>query len=77
MTLSVDAERWCECVIGPGADRNQPLRCGDVAIELCEGCGIALCESHEIVCGRCTCVTCLNCNHVCAGDAKNLEIGAA
>jgi hypothetical protein len=77
MTLSIDAERWCECVIGPGAVRNRPLRCGDVATSLCEGCGIALCESHEIFCDRCKRITCLKCDHDCAGDAENLEMGAA
>lgn len=50
MTFSIDAERWCECVIGSGTVRNRPLRCGDIAISLCQSCGIALCESHETLC---------------------------
>ncbi len=77
MTLSIDAERWCECVIGPGAIRNQSLRCGDIAISLCECCGVALCEAHEIVCSFCLCATCLKCDHACRADTENLEIGAA
>jgi predicted sulfurtransferase len=77
MTLKVYAERWCECVIAPGPVRSRPLRCGDVAISLCEGCGTPLCDSHEIICSRCLGVTCLNCDHSCKRDAKNLEIAAA
>lgn len=77
MTLKVDAERWCECVIGPGAVRNRPLRCGDVAISLCDDCGMALCESHEILCSNCSRTTCLNCDHVCQSNTEGLEMGAA
>ncbi len=76
MSLRVDAERWCECVIDPGSLRNRP-RCGDVAISLCESCGVALCESHEILCMRCSSATCLNCEHACRGDVEELKLGAA
>jgi hypothetical protein len=77
MTLSIDSERWWEWVIGPGSLRDLPVRCGDVAISLCEGCGVALCESHELRCGNCSRATCLNCAHVCRADAESLKIGAA
>jgi hypothetical protein len=77
MTLKVDAERWCECVISPGSLKNRPVRCGDVAISVCESCGAALCESHEILCIRCSSATCLNCEHACRGDAEELKLGAA
>lgn len=77
MTLKVDAERWCESVVAPGSVRNRPVRCGDVAISLCEGCGIPMCESHEIVCAQCFGVTCLNCDHTCKRDVYDLEISAA
>ena len=77
MSLQVEAERWCESVIAPGSIRNRPVRCGDVAISLCEGCGIPMCESHEIVCSQCLGVTCVNCDHSCKRDANNLEVSAA
>jgi predicted sulfurtransferase len=77
MTLKIEAERWCDCVIAPGPVRDQPLRCGEVALSLCDGCGTALCESHEILCSHCLGVTCLNCDHACHHDAENLEIEAA
>jgi hypothetical protein len=77
MTLKIEAERWCDCVIAPGPVRDQALRCGEVAISLCDGCGTALCESHEILCSNCLGLTCLNCDHVCPHDAENLGIEAA
>ena len=77
MTLKIEAERWCECVIAPGPVRARPLPCGEVAISLCEECGTALCQSHEILCSHCLGVTCLNCDHACRRDAENVEIQAA
>ena len=77
MTVKVDAECWCQSVVAPDSARNQPARCGDVAISLCEGCGIPMCESHEIVCSQCLGVTCLNCDHTCKRDAYDLEVRAA
>lgn len=77
MTVKVDAERWCECVISPGSVRNQAVHCRDVAISLCESCGTALCESHEILCISCSSATCLNCEHACRLDTEELKLGAA
>lgn len=77
MTLSIDSERWCEFVIVSGSIRNRLLRCGDVATSLCDGCGSALCQAHEILCTNCSCVSCLNCDHSCQLDTESLEMGAA
>lgn len=77
MALRIESERWCECVIGPGSVRNRPLRCGDIAMSLCDGCGIPLCESHEIICPTCFSATCLNCDHACCVDRQDRELEAA
>lgn len=77
MTLKIDSEPWCECVTSPGSVRNRPLRCGDIAISLCDGCGIPLCESHEIVCHNCFSVTCLNCDHACSSNLQDRPLEVA
>lgn len=62
MALRVNSECWCEA----GAEnRSAASRCGDVATSICAGCGLALCDSHEICCPMCLGVTCSDCDHVC------------
>jgi hypothetical protein len=65
VTLRVDSERWCESVIDPPASLDQFACCGDVATSVCEACGQALCETHEVLCPICYGVTCSTCDHVC------------
>ena len=68
MSLQVDAERWCECRLNGNSDC-----CGDVAISICEGCGAAVCETHELVCANCEAITCRECEHACsAPDLREL-----
>jgi hypothetical protein len=64
MTLRVESERWCESAINPSNTFGHSC-CGDVATSVCEGCGLALCESHEVVCRSCLGVNCGNCMHTC------------
>jgi len=75
MALVVDAERWCGS-IAP-ATSNPPICCGDVAITLCDSCGVPLCEVHEIVCATCSASTCGNCQHACSSDFREDPILAA
>jgi hypothetical protein len=77
MTLTVYAERWCECLANDGSIGNEPHRCGDVATSLCQCCGIPLCDSHEILCIRCSCPVCRNCEHVCQIDPERAELEVA
>jgi hypothetical protein len=77
MTLSIDSERWCECVVDIGPLHQRPLLCGDIAISTCGTCGIAMCESHEIFCDTCQSVTCMHCGHVCRAEAAKATNHAA
>jgi predicted sulfurtransferase len=65
MSLVVDAERWCEAVVGRRVMSGGAQRCGDVAWTLCGTCGMALCEMHEVVCRDCHQGYCSGCDHVC------------
>ncbi len=77
MTLTIHAERWCECEVASGSAGSPLPRCTDVAISLCQCCGLALCEAHEIICIRCSSPVCLNCDHVCRMDPEKAELHAA
>jgi len=72
MPLRVDAERWCECRLN-----DNSACCGDVAISLCEDCGTAVCESHELVCTNCEAITCRECEHACSAPALSELVRAA
>ena len=72
MPLRVYAERWCECRLD---DNSDP--CGDVAISLCEDCGTAVCESHELVCANCQAITCRECEHACSTPGQCDLVSAA
>jgi hypothetical protein len=77
MTLRIDSERWCECVPESGIVQAQFIRCGDIAISICGGCGLALCEAHEILCPDCSAVTCVYCEHACPRKQPHLPPQAA
>ena len=77
MTLTIYAERWCECLTDHGSIGNELGRCGDVATSLCQCCATPLCESHEILCIRCSSPVCANCDHVCQIDPEIAELQAA
>ena len=77
LTLRVDSERWCESVISPPASLDWSACCADVATSLCEACGQALCETHEVLCPTCFGVTCPNCDHVCRLAPHSALIKAA
>jgi hypothetical protein len=72
MSLRIEAERWCDCEL---QDMSDP--CGEAAITLCAECGVALCESHEIVCPTCTASTCVNCHHACSVPVSDPVLHAA
>jgi predicted sulfurtransferase len=61
MTVHVYAVRWCECPV-----EQTTGACGDVAISICEECGMPVCESHELICTNCEAMTCRDCVHACA-----------
>ena len=66
MTLSVDAERWCEAIVGLDDAESCERLCGDVALTVFATCGTALCDVHEVVCRECRQSYCASCDHVCA-----------
>jgi hypothetical protein len=64
MTLIVNSERWCEAA-SEVESQDRGRCCGDVATSVCEVCGVALCDAHEICCLICFGVTCSTCDHAC------------
>ena len=77
VTLRVESERWCESAIGPPASLDHFACCGAVATSLCEACGQALCERHEVLCPACYGVTCPTCDHVCRLASRSTLTKAA
>jgi hypothetical protein len=63
MTLVVQSERWCEAVITSKSDSC--TRCDGAAVTICEACGTAVCDAHEVVCGHCGRSYCSQCQHAC------------
>jgi hypothetical protein len=70
MTLNVQSERWCEMYL-PGIDKSNCTRCHEAALTVCEACGSAVCDAHEVVCGQCGRSYCSQCEHACvAGQPR-------
>ncbi len=70
MGLRVEAERTCEAVVAYTLNTVSPrILCSDVALYLCDSCGIAVCEIHGSTCAECTQHFCLACGYVCAQAA--------
>jgi len=64
MTLIVQSERWCEMFLS-GAEKSNCTQCHQAAVTVCEGCGTAVCDLHEIICSRCGRGYCSQCEHAC------------
>ncbi len=64
MTLIVQSERWCEMPLTP-SDASNCKQCNEAAVIVCESCGSAVCDIHEIVCGQCGRSYCSRCQHAC------------
>jgi len=77
MSLRVNSERWCESGSEVVSSRGHLLRCGDVATSICDGCGVALCDSHEKFCPVCFGVTCPHCDHICQSRVESSLTKAA
>jgi len=64
MAVIVQSERWCEVPLPGGAEGNCTI-CDEAAITLCESCGKAVCDLHEIACSQCGRSYCATCEHAC------------
>lgn len=64
MTLLVQAERWCEMPLAAVEQGNCP-QCHEAALTICEACGTAVCDAHEVICGQCGRSYCSRCEHAC------------
>ena len=69
MALIVYSERWCEVTL-VASETGICASCQQAALTICEACGVAVCDLHEIMCGRCGRSYCRDCQHACvAGPA--------
>lgn len=64
MALVVQAERWCEVPV-PAVGNGKCQQCRQAALAICEGCGAAVCDAHELVCEQCGRTYCSRCEHAC------------
>ena len=69
MTLIVQSERWCEVPLA-GPEKGNCTQCHAAAITLCEACGTAVCDLHEVVCSQCGRSYCSGCEHACVAGPR-------
>jgi predicted RNA-binding Zn-ribbon protein involved in translation (DUF1610 family) len=65
MAPLIEAERWCEQVVGRSLVTQRIVDCHRPAVAVCRVCGTGVCEEHENICPECGLVLCTRCDHVC------------
>jgi hypothetical protein len=69
MTLVVQSERLCEVPLRD-VEQGNCSQCREAALTVCEACGVAVCDVHEVICGLCGRSYCSHCEHACVAGAQ-------